>query len=162
MIKLYIANLGKYVEGYHVGNWITLPVEQEDFDKFLLTIEVDGIRYEEIAIHDYETDLGISISEYESLKKLNYIAEITEGKETEFSAIYSVLGNLNDTVKTFESEDFLLFPEVNSEEDLGYMWVDEGLLGIKIPSELEDFIDYEALGRSLEFDITPYGAIQIY
>lgn len=56
MLKIYIANLGKYNEGELVGKWVELPCE--DLDEVLKEIEVvDGTAYEEYAIHDYESDM---------------------------------------------------------------------------------------------------------
>lgn len=47
MLKIYIANLGKYNEGELVGKWVELPCE--DLDEVLKEIEVvDGTAYEEI------------------------------------------------------------------------------------------------------------------
>lgn len=41
MLKIYIANLGKYNEGELVGKWVELPCE--DLDEVLKEIEVvDG------------------------------------------------------------------------------------------------------------------------
>lgn len=61
MLKIYIANLGKYNEGELVGKWVELPCE--DLDEVLKEIEVvDGTAYEEYAIHDYESDIeGLNI-----------------------------------------------------------------------------------------------------
>lgn len=162
MIKLYIANLGKYVEGELVGDWITLPITQDDFSDFLKTIQIDGERYEEIAIHDYMTDLGISIGEYESISKLNELAEATDGNEKEFSAIYEAIGDIDDSLRVLENHDYCLFADIDNEEDLGYEWVAEGLFGVNIPDSLSDFINYEAIGRSLDFTFTNNGAIYVY
>ena len=38
MLKIYIANLGKYNEGELVGKWVELPCE--DLDEVLKEIEV--------------------------------------------------------------------------------------------------------------------------
>ena len=35
ILKVYVANLGKYNEGELVGDWISLPVENEELEKFL-------------------------------------------------------------------------------------------------------------------------------
>lgn len=75
MLKIYIANLGKYNEGELVGKWVELPCE--DLDEVLKEIEVvDGTAYEEYAIHDYESDIeGLNIGEYDNIFSLNEIAE---------------------------------------------------------------------------------------
>ena len=47
-MAVYIANLGKYNEGYLVGAWFTFPIDEEDVkEKIGLNEE-----YEEYAIHN--------------------------------------------------------------------------------------------------------------
>src|SRR5690606_25092488 len=71
MIKVYLANLGKYNEGKLVGKWFTLP---QDIETMKQQIGVaDNTQYEEYAIHDYEAPF--EVKEYESLQSLNKIAE---------------------------------------------------------------------------------------
>lgn len=49
-MRVYIANLGKYVEGELVGAWFTVPVSPDEVRE---RIGLDD-QYEEYAIHDYE------------------------------------------------------------------------------------------------------------
>lgn len=78
MIKLYIANLGKYNEGELIGDWIELPKTEAEIKQFLAEKVGLNEHCEECAIHDYETDLGLQIGEYDSIYKLNELAEQTE------------------------------------------------------------------------------------
>lgn len=71
-MKVYIVNLGKYVEGEDAGAWFTLPVDK---DVVAERLGLDS-RYEEIAIYDYE--LPFQIGEYESLDELNRLAGLIE------------------------------------------------------------------------------------
>ena len=59
-VNVYVANLGAYTRSELVGEWLSLPMDQEE-----LTLEIKKIlgNDEEYAIHDYESDLGITISE---------------------------------------------------------------------------------------------------
>lgn len=75
-ISVYVANLGKYVEGVLQGAWITLPMPAERLQDTLKTEVGLGGRYEEYAIHDYEGGEGLLATvanpgEYESLTDLN-------------------------------------------------------------------------------------------
>ena len=47
-MAVYIANLGKYNEGYLVGAWFTFPIDEEDVTEKIGLNE----QYEEYAIHD--------------------------------------------------------------------------------------------------------------
>ena len=54
-ISVYVANLGKYVEGVLQGAWITLPMPAERLQDTLKTEVGLGGRYEEYAIHDSQS-----------------------------------------------------------------------------------------------------------
>lgn len=72
--QIYIANLGKYVEGELVGGWFEFPVDMSEVAEEIGLNE----RYEEIAIHDYETVYPISIGEYDNIKSLNEKIEMLD------------------------------------------------------------------------------------
>ena len=97
MIKVYLANLGKYNEGELVGEWLELPCTEEEMEQKLVEIGVAHYNdkgefiqyvietdakgyeyvYEEYAIHDYEVPEGLDleIGEYTNLNELNELAE---------------------------------------------------------------------------------------
>jgi len=88
-IKVALTNLGKYNEGELVYEWVTLPIEiernympvEDSLKGVLKRIGIgeprfDGGVYEECFISDYEAPF--EIGEYESLSKLNEIAEQLE------------------------------------------------------------------------------------
>ena len=57
-MAVYIANLGKYNEGYLVGAWFTFPIDEEDVKEKIGLNE----QYEEYAIHDtdnFPIDIGV-------------------------------------------------------------------------------------------------------
>lgn len=54
ILSAYVTNLGKYTEGELVGKWLDFPTTQKEINKVLHEIGIDGIRYEEIFITDYE------------------------------------------------------------------------------------------------------------
>lgn len=62
-MAVYIANLGKYNEGYLVGAWFTFPIDEEDVKEKIGLNE----QYEEYAIHDTD-NFPIAIGEYVPLK----------------------------------------------------------------------------------------------
>ena len=65
-MAVYIANLGKYNEGYLVGAWFTFPIDEEDVKEKIGLNE----QYEEYAIHDTD-NFPIAIGEYVSIEELN-------------------------------------------------------------------------------------------
>ena len=67
-MAVYIANLGKYNEGYLVGAWFTFPIDEEDVKEKIGLNE----QYEEYAVHDTD-NFPIAIGEYVSIEELNEI-----------------------------------------------------------------------------------------
>ena len=81
MLEAYVTNLGRYNEGCLDGEYLKLPANTEDVQVLLKHIHVDGVRYEEIFITDYETDVsGLydCLGEYENIDELNYLASLLD------------------------------------------------------------------------------------
>ena len=68
-MKIYLTNLGKYNEGYLVGEWVHLPISSEDLKEVFDRIGINE-EYEEFFITDYECDI-FKIHEYDSISYLN-------------------------------------------------------------------------------------------
>lgn len=168
--RIYIANLGKYNEGELVGKWIDLPFSDEEFEELLIEIKVahrdengefqnwheeDGIMYEEVAIHDYETDLDYKIGEYDSIEDLNSMIQDVESLDDyeldEVMAYMEAIGNDLEEAIDAQSNGRIFLYGVDSFTELAEHFVDEGLYG-DIPENLTNYIDYEAIGRDLSFD----------
>ena len=97
-IRVWVGNLGKYVEGELKGGWASLPMPQRELNRFLRDIvglgpeaaeaRATGRVYEEYAIHDYEYDglleaLDYRPDEYENLDDLNMLARAAQVFERE-------------------------------------------------------------------------------
>ena len=179
MIKLYLANLGKYNEGILKGEWVELPLSETELEEVMVNIGVahydkegnfvpyvietdeKGYEYvyEEYAIHDYETDLNISISEYSNLDNLNTIAENVEKYELDYvNALLDdgaigmkdlIEGDLEEIMQNYTFVE--LEPNMNEEQEVGYACVDEIYGGPEYLSKeiLERYFDYEAFGRDI-------------
>ena len=154
MIKLYIANLGKYNEGELVGKWISLPMDMDNFkENFLPSIQIDGQKYEEIAIHDYESDIeGLTIGEYDNIEELNDMAEAYDNlDEYDQKVVNAVIEwsyyGANGIQEAIDSvDDFRLNEDVTNDDEYGNYLIDEGLMG-DIPKNIIMYIDTEKLGR---------------
>ena len=84
MLNLYISNLGKYVEGFLVGEWVELPVPTEELDEVLKRIGINE-EYEEFFLTDWESEIyGLTkvIGEYSNIYKLNELAETIEALDS--------------------------------------------------------------------------------
>lgn len=61
MMNIYLTNLGKYNEGQLIGEWVELPVSNEELQKVFERIGINE-EYEEYFITDYECDFTKSES----------------------------------------------------------------------------------------------------
>ena len=163
-LSIYIANLEEYNNGNLVGSWISLPIEENDWKDFLKTIG----NPEEIAIHDYENNIGLDgleIGEYMSIKELNALGErienIDPSEVNTFNALYEALGDFEGTLDCLESEDYTFYENMTMEE-VAREYIEECY---DIPAGLENYIDYKAFARDMKYDSyyeTDYGVISIF
>lgn len=162
LLEAYITNLGKYNEGQLVGETLKFPTTQEEVQALLKRIGVDGIRYEEIFITSFDSDvLGLHehLGEYENLDELNYLAvllsEMDQGDIEKFEAVIDAgeyTGSVNDLINLTQNLDcFEFYSNVHSDEELGRMYVLE-FGGVEVPEHLIDYIDYEAYGRDVRIN----------
>lgn len=160
--KAYITNLGKYNEGALVGEYLKFPTTTEEVQALLKRIGIDGVRYEEIFITDYDGDmpeLYSGFGEYESIDELNYLASLlSEMDENDLEKFEAVLdtgehsGSVKELINLTQNLDcFEFYSGITSEEELGRMYIQE-LDAIQIPEHLIDYIDYEAYGRDVRIN----------
>ncbi len=149
-MQVYIANLGKYNEGELVGAWFTPPIDMEEVKE---RIGLNG-EYEEYAIHDYE--LLFEVDEYTPISEINRLCEMVA--ELEGSPLYDALSDVqgywfNSLEELLENQDDIIYyPDCDDMEDVARYLIEEtGVLG-EVPSNLQNYIDYQAFGRDLEIE----------
>ncbi len=158
MISACVANLGKYNAGVLAAEYLKLPTDEETVQALLSRIGVDGKRFEEIVITDFETDvpglLPRLADEYADIDELNYLASLLEGldkgdlqKYGATLALGEYTGSMKDLINLAQNLDcYDFYPGVNNEEELGYYLIDE-CGAMTIPENIKDYFDYEAYGR---------------
>lgn len=162
VIEAYVTNLGRYVGGDLVGEYLKLPASTEDVQSLLKRIGVDGKRYEEIIITDFDTQIdGLHdhLTEYADIDELNYLAslldEMDEGDLEKFEAALfygEYTGSLKDLINLAQNLDcYEYYPGISDDDDLGRYLIDE-LSALEVPEYLENYIDYEAYGRDASLD----------
>ena len=161
LVEIYVANLEAYNQGYLVGNWITLPAEDE-----ILVKELEEIGGEEQAIHDVCDTIGLNISEYTDIKELNnFLKELEESNQIE--EIKALLEgdyiNLQELLKMDKFdiehlvENFIIIyaaedtKHLRESSKIAYNYIDNVFGGIEYLDKrtLENFFDYEYFGRDL-------------
>lgn len=157
VLSAFVANLGKYNEGVLAGEWLKLPTDTQTVQALFSRIGIDGVRYEEFFIADYESAMpGLHryLGEYESLDELNYLASLVEELDDpeKFEAALEYgehSGSAKDIINLTQNLDcYELYAGVDTEEDVGRYYADE-LNAIDIPDHIAQYFDYEAYGRDL-------------
>lgn len=160
VLSAFVTNLGKYNEGVLAGEWLKLPANTQTVQALFSRIGIDGVRYEEFFITDYESavpGLHRYLGEHESLDELNYLASLVEELDDpeKFEAALEY-GEHSDSAKdiinlTQNLDCYELYAGVDTEEDLGRYYADE-LNAIDIPDHIQQYFDYEAYGRDLAIE----------
>lgn len=169
-IKIFLTNLGRYNEVYLDGQWVTLPISQQNLERVFAAIGINE-HYEEVFISDYETILsGLHIGEYSSLSELNAFCELldslTEGEIQTLDAALLLTGNndVGSAINLIENLDsFDLYPDIETDEDIGYYYAEElGLLD-GVAEHLKGYFNMAQLGRDIRFEsnsaFTHYGYV---
>lgn len=146
MMNIYLTNLGKYNEGELVGEWVQLPISNEELQEVFKRIGINE-EYEEYFITDYECDF-YEIGEYENIDTLNEIAEKIDNLDEEQEQVVKVLMSecgydLDGAIEKAESGDYRTY------SNLAYQVVDEFDYLRNVPKTVARYFDYEAFGRDL-------------
>lgn len=162
LFEAYVTNLGKYNEGELVGEYLKFPTTPEEVQALLKRIGIDGVRYEEIFITDFDGDvLGLydHLGEYENIDELNHLAcvisELDQSNLEKFEAVIDsgeYTGSVKELINLAQNLDcFEFYSGISNEEELGRMYI-EDFEALQIPEHLIDYIDYEAYGRDIRIN----------
>lgn len=165
MLKIYLTNLGKYNEGFLVGEWVTLPVSDEELEAVLERIGIsedpdeNGNYYEETFITDYETDIeGLNVGEYDSISDLNDLAESVEGLDSyEETALEAFLENgcsFEEALENVKDGNYRIYSDCHDMTDVAYEVVEELDYLHGVPENIARYFDYESFGRDLGIEGT--------
>lgn len=159
-MEIYITDLAAYNAGHLIGEWVALPMDEDDLKAKITEILSTGAKvcgdgeHEELFITDYECQF-MRLNEYDNIEKLNEIAEAVDGlQEHELKAIRFLMDNnlVNDLEEAIERYENVIIHEDATMEDLAYEFVNECYNLDSLPSIIANNIDYEAIGREMEMD----------
>ena len=136
LFEAYVTNLGKYNEGELVGEYLKFPTTHEEVQALLKRIGIDGVRYEEIFITDFDGDvLGLydHLGEYENIDELNHLAcvisELDQSDLEKFEAVIDsgeYTGSVKELINLAQNLDcFEFYPGVTDDETLGRIYVED-------------------------------------
>jgi len=167
MLNVYITDLAAYNKGYLYGEWVNLPLDQEDLNKIInkilrggeaiCAIEYGMERHEEYFITDwYWDDLSFfSVDEYDNPHMLNTKVQILEDcnreslKAIAFLMDQGIALDLEDAI--CKADDVIIYNNY-SMEDVAYDLIQE-CYGLKdLPALIANNIDYDGIARDLEYE----------
>ena len=156
MLKIYLTNLGKYNEGYLIGEWVSLPVDDEELEEVKKRIGINEY-YEEWFITDYETDIdGVEVNEYSNIDTLNELAEKLEELSNDewkldiVSACMSEGYSLDDAIDRID--DCYIWFNCSDMEDVAREYCDTCGLLEAMPENLQNYFDFASFGRDMSFE----------
>lgn len=172
-ISIYVTNLGKYNEGELVGEWVDLPICEDELLEVYKRIGINT-KYEEIFLSDYESTIeGVTryISEYTPIEDLNALATALNGLNDSEGEIYQAMLEAGiypiNSIKSLidlisHLDEMTLIDDIEDEDDLGHYFFDE--MGYLLESEksyLQWYFNYERYGQDVHLNLggsfTSYG-----
>ena len=163
----FITNLGKYNEGFLVGEWVKFPTTAEELKKVFERIGIGakddfGQTYGEWFITDYDCyvdGLYDLLGEYANLDELNYLAskldDMSQDEYERFQAAMEIgdhTGSIQELINLTEKLDcYDIYPDIHDHDDLGRYYIEE-LDAMQVPEHLHNYIDYEAYGRDIALE----------
>ena len=152
-MKIYVGTFKKYNEGSLFGRWMDLEDYYDLYEFYMACRELHQDEDDpEFMFQDFE-DIPDSLISESSIDEDIYELVHFEG---DLEALYAFisLGNYNCLSDYIESFNYAFLTKLESCNDeltaLGY-WAAEGGY-YDIPEELENFVDYEKIGASIQYD----------
>jgi len=159
-MEIYITDLAAYNNGYLIGEWVSLPMDEDDLkvkiDEILTKgAEVCGThKNEELFLTDYECNF-MEIGEFDNPFKLNEIAQqADELNDHELKMVGFLLRNglVKDFTEALDKYEDVIIHENSTMQDVAYDFID-GFYNLKdLPPIIANAIDYRKIGAELEMD----------
>jgi len=149
-IRIYVADLAAYNNGYLHGVWIDITQDIDDIweqiNKMLKASPIEEVA-EEFAIHDYEGFGSYRLGEYEGIETAQKIACFIEEHSGIGGELLSYFnGDIEDATKAIEDNYCGCHKSV---ADYAQELTEETS---EIPKHLEYYIDYEKMGHDMELN----------
>ena len=174
-IRGYVANLGRYNEGQLIGEWVTFPVDEDDWSEVLQRIGIsdepdeNGRIYEEFFFADWDCDCDFGFEEYEDVERVNEIAERVDSlnsfEEEELEAMIDYSFDPEEALDKIADGDVSFYTDCYDMEDVAHEIVEQSGMLAGVNDTIARYFDYEAYGRDLKmkgtFISTETGYIEV-
>ena len=158
----YITDLSAYNQGFLIGEWVELGIDEEELNQiinkiFRLGEEACGDEnHEEYFLTDWDTDF-LEVGEYSNIYELN--RKVVRWNELNLDDISkrcvsflmseNIVSNLDEALEKYE--EVQIFEGMNF-LDLSYQIVDEQFNFDELPQFVSNYFDYEKFASDLELD----------
>jgi hypothetical protein len=162
MLNVYITDLSAYNNGHLIGEWISLPMDEDELSNKIKEILETGSKacgygeiHEEYFISDYEfeTDFNLlEVSEYSNPYKLNSELENFEDKnENELKQISFMVEYLNyDLEYALDNYEDVIVYENMTLKDVVEEYLDQTIDFESLPQIIASNIDYDSIINDFE------------
>jgi antirestriction protein len=150
--SLFITNLGKYNEGQLVGEWIDFPAEESDINALLERIGIDGVRYEEYFVTDFESNFFEYPGEYFDIYDFNEKCEAVEASSLDSEIVKALIEDGYTIDQIINEEVEYIYYQADSMADVAEQIADECGILDKLPDNLRFYFDFEKYGRDIELE----------
>lgn len=163
----YITNLGKYNEGYLIGEWVKFPVSEEELEAVFERIGINE-EYEEYFITDYDNyyDIDFDFGEYTSIDRINETIEALDDLSSyDLEKVKAIMEHEgSDVLDVIENLDNWGFYQGMSKVDVAEEIIETYFESGQIPEFFKDYFDYERYADAYLYDYhdTDYGVIFEY
>jgi len=164
-MRVYITDLEAYNNGHLVGAWYKLPMNEDLLAESVKNELQKGKKicnsthhHEEYFITDYECDY-MKIDEYESLTKLNDIAQKIDSLDNEEKKVVKlmienyIVNSIDEAITNIEN---MICTGEDKMEDVAYNYIEETGALQGISESLQGYFDYKALGHDMEIEGSYY------
>ena len=160
-IKIFLTNLDQYNQGALVGEWLKLPVTDEDELEALLKRIGVSQGSAEYFITDYESSIAnLQIEEYASISQVNELAtKIDTLCDWDYEKFCAVLeaespSSISQILALLsELQEFDLISEISTEQELGEFYAECCGIFTNLPQIVETYFDFEKYGRDIKLQI---------
>ena len=151
--KIWVGSLAAYNGGELRGEWIELPLPNEELSDRIRHILQDDEEFD-IFDTDITSDALRDLASRTSVGHLNKMVEEYEALDTwekdVFEAIVEVHGmDVEEAFQIIANGDYIALTDVEDVNGLGHAYIDEGLFGHHIPEELDRYVCRTSLGEDL-------------
>lgn len=145
--RIYVACLAAYNNGMLHGVWIDAAVEldviQNQINDMLSSSPIENA--EEYAIHDFEGFEGYRLSEYEGIQAVHQISCFINEHGKIAAELLSYFSSIKEAQEAIDESFAGCY---NSVADFAAELTEQST---EIPESLAYYIDYEKMGRDLEY-----------